>query len=324
MSDKQLATQSAIMPSPIRISNDEALNKVLSMWNDPKKLEEIRKIYAPKLSDGEFKAFVEMGIATCLNPFLREIWAVKYDQSAPAQIFIGRDGYRKIISRNEGFEGLIVESVCANDEFNVDIVKGEVKHIPNIKDRGKLIGGYCIIYMRGMRIPYYVFVPIEEYDTGRSVWKDKKHTMIKKVAECQCIRMADQTCASTYSPDEMPEDRLKDQNSKADQLNKGFKLYEGETVDTDTGEIKQISSETNSENVTSSEPVILEAPKNECPFTYDELKNNMGAAATVQELNDFAAVISQMNVTTEERSALAKVYRDRMKELKKLEMDGQA
>lgn len=314
MSEKQIAVQQ--QQSPARISNDDALNKVLMMWNDKTKLEEIRKIYAPKLSDGEFKAFVEMGISTALNPFLREIWAVKYDAGAPAQIFIGRDGYRKIISRNECFEGLITESVCANDEFNVDIVKGEVKHIPKIKDRGKLIGAYCIIYMKGIRIPYYVFVPIEEYNTGRSVWKDKPHTMIKKVAECQCIRMADQTCASTYSPDEMPEHRLNDGNGKANALNKGYNLIEGETFDSETGEVSEPAQQ---EQAAPAEPEIPEAPKNDCPYTFDELKNGMSNATDLQSLTDFASVISSMSISKEEHAELSKVYRDKMKVLKKAE-----
>jgi phage recombination protein Bet len=314
MSEKQLAA--AQVHQAVRISNDDALNKVLMMWNDKTKLEEIRKIYAPKLSDGEFKAFVEMGISTALNPFLREIWAVKYDQGAPAQIFIGRDGYRKIISRNECFEGLITESVCANDEFNVDIVKGEVKHIPKIKDRGKLIGAYCIIYMKGIRIPYYVFVPIEEYNTGRSVWKDKPHTMIKKVAECQCIRMADQTCASTYSPDEMPEHRLNDGNGKANALNKGYNLIEGETFDSETGEVKEPVQQ--EEQAAPAEPEIPQAPQSECPYTFDELRDGMNNATSLQSLNDFAAVISSMVISKEQNAELRAIYRDKMKELKKL------
>lgn len=301
-------------------STDDALNKVLVMWNDKSKLEEIRKIYAPKLSDGEFKTFVEMGISCGLNPFLREIWAVKYDAGSAAQIFIGRDGYRKIISRNQCFEGLITESVCANDEFNVDIVKGEVKHIPKIKDRGKLIGAYCIIYMKGVRIPYYVFVPIEEYNTGRSVWKDKPHTMIKKVAECQCIRMADQTCASTYSPDELPENMQNDKGTKAADLNKSYNLYEGQTVDAETGEVREAVQITEVKTPTEmQQPEIPQAPQTDCPYTFDELKDGMSKATDLDKLTELAAVISSMSVSKEQHSELAKVYRDKMKELKKVE-----
>ncbi len=314
MTEKQLAVQSTAM----RLSSDEGLNKVLSMWSDGSKLEEIRKIYAPKLSDGEFKAFVEMGISCGLNPFLREIWAIKYDANAPAQIFVGRDGYRKIISRNPNFDGIIVESVSANDSFDVDIVNGIVKHIPNIKDRGRLIGGYAIVYMRGVKIPYYVFVPIEEYSTGRSVWKDKPATMIKKVAEAQAIRMADQTCASTYYPDEMPEHKMVDINSKANDLNKDYRLHERQTIDAETGEIKEIETPL-IEKQEPVEPEIPEAPKNDCPFTYDEVIQGMSSATDLDILTGFASMISQMSVTKEQHAELAKIYREKTKALKKLE-----
>ena len=170
--------------------------------------------------------------------------------------------------------------------------------------------------MKGVKIPYYVFVPIEEYNTGRSVWKDKPHTMIKKVAECQCIRMADQTCASTYSPDEMPEEKLRDAHSKAADLNKDYRLIEGETFNAETGEIKEAVEESVGDNLEPTEPV---AAQNDCPYTFDEVKNGMEKASNLQSLNDLAAVISHLSISKEERDQLAKIYREKMKELKKAE-----
>jgi phage recombination protein Bet len=308
----------------LMVSKDESLNKALSMWNDKAKLEEIRKIYAPKLSDDEFKTFVEMGISCGLNPFLREIWAVKYEQSSPAQIFIGRDGYRKIISRNNSFKGIIVDSVCANDEFNVDVVKGEVKHVPRIKDRGKLIGAYCIIYMHNSVIPYYVFVPIEEYNTGRSVWKDKPHTMIKKVAECQCIRMADQTCASTYSPDEMPDHLLKDGVNKAEALNAEYSLVTTkETINPETGEVKPAKVYYQAEVTgvggagSGGSTPLQPQETSSCPFTFEEVLEGFNKADSLNKLAELASLISQMEITPEQRAQLTKAYRDQKKELEK-------
>ncbi len=71
-------------------------NDQVSVWTDEKKLIEIKDLLAPKLTANEFALLVNMGKATGLNPFLREIWAVKYDDKSPAQVFIGRDGYRKV------------------------------------------------------------------------------------------------------------------------------------------------------------------------------------------------------------------------------------
>ncbi len=303
-------------------------NKVLSMWKDEAQLKTIKDMYAKLATQEEFEIFVQLGINTGLNPFLREIWMIKYDKGAAAQIFVGRDGYRKIISNNANYDGHIVDAVFSNDEFNVDLIQGHVKHIPNFKDRGKLIGAYCIVYMKNSRIPHYVFVEVTEYNTGRSVWKDKPATMIKKVAEAQAIRMADQTCSSTYSEEEMPDDRIGDHSSKAKKLNKALNIYDGETVNHETGEVTTHAS--NHVNTDSQDMVpandtdhlnsITDHASNAPQFTFDDIKNTMENCSTIQALNDIASIISSMKISKEQHSDLTKIYRDRLKEIKKTEV----
>lgn len=288
---------------------DNSHENIMKLWGDDKKLQEIKSLYAPKATDLEFRAFVEMGKATGLNPFLREIWLVKYEQSSPAQIFIGRDGYRKLLSRSHGYEGHIVDAVYSNDEFHVDLLNAHVKHVPNLRDRGKLLGAYCIAYMKGLRIPAYTFVDVTEYDLKRSLWNTHKATMIKKVAECQTTRMAVQLCSGTYSPDEMPEHLLKDESNKSDELNKKYNLYEGESVNTDTGEITQ-----KQEPVTNS---VQNPPVSDCPFTFDEILNGFETAKDLTKIAELASFISQMEITPEQRSQLTKAYREAKKEAEK-------
>lgn len=280
---------------------DKALEKLLIMWNDESQLKEIKTIYAKDLTDGEFKTFVQMGMAAGLNPFLREIWAIKYDKSAAAQIFIGRDGYRKVIGRNNNYDGHSVDAVYANDTYLFDVTKGEVTHTFNFKDRGRLIGAYCLVKMKNISRPFYVFVEVSEYNKGRSVWKDMPATMIKKVAECQAIRMADQTCAGTYDEAEMPNDKIVNTSDKSEKLNREYQLYEGESVNNDTGEITHA--------IEINQPV----------FSYDEIKVKMENAINSEILHEVASVISQMSITKEQHAELSKVYRDRLKEVKKLE-----
>lgn len=292
---------------------DNSTDKLLALWSDGNKLQEIKSLYAPKATDLEFRAFVEMGKATALNPFLREIWLVKYSPSEPAQIFIGRDGYRKLLARTNGYEGHIVDSVYSNDIFDLDLLNGNVKHVPNLKDRGKLLGAYCIVYMKGIRIPAYTFAELSEYDLGRSLWKTHKATMIKKVAEAQTTRMAVQSCSGTYSPEEMPEHLLVNQSNKASSLNQTYNLYEGQTIDVETGEIK-VNEIQESEEIPEE---IQQAAKDDCPFTFDEVKRDMEMAGNLQALTDLAAVISSLNISKDQHAELAKIYRDKMKELKK-------
>ena len=95
----------------------------LNLWEDETKLKEIKAIFAPKLNNNEFSAFIGMGKANDLNPFLREIWSIKYADNAPAQIFIGRDGYRKSAQRNPDYQTHVVESVHEKMSLNSRMAK---------------------------------------------------------------------------------------------------------------------------------------------------------------------------------------------------------
>lgn len=178
----------------------------MMIWDDSKKLEEIRQIFAPKLNAAEFDAFVGMGKASGLNPFLKEIWAVKYQDNAPAQIFVGRDGYRKAAQRHSQYDFHECDAVYSNDKFKRNSISGEIIHEYNLKDRGELLGAYCIVKRKSSVRPSYTWVKLSEYSTGKSLWNPqtgKPETMIKKVAECQGLRSAFQDLlGGTYSDGE--------------------------------------------------------------------------------------------------------------------------
>jgi phage recombination protein Bet len=162
----------------------------------------IKQIFAEKLSDTEFKFFVSLGMALGANPFTREIWAVKYG-SNPASIFLGRDFYRKKAQEQEDYNGHVCDAVYENDDFGV--VNGKVNHSYSLKDRGNLLGAYCVVHRKGVENSFYVYVDLEEYDLKQSLWKAKKSTMIKKVAEAQGLRGAYQGLfKGTYSEVEQP------------------------------------------------------------------------------------------------------------------------
>jgi phage recombination protein Bet len=173
------------MINEVQKSNDVNVD----MWHNETQLKEIRSVYAKGATDTEFQTFVQMGRATGLNPFLREIWFVKYNQK-DANIFIGRDGYRKTANRDKNYMRHHAEAIYTNDKFKYDANTGKVFHDYDFKDRGNLYGAYCLVFMRNNDIPFYKFVLLSEYDLKQSVWVTKKATMIEKVAEVQCLRMA--------------------------------------------------------------------------------------------------------------------------------------
>ena len=191
---------------PIEQLEDFA-NNVLELWRKP---DSIRKQFAPDLTGDEFSFFMGLGISLKANPFNREIWAVKYDKSKPAAIFLGRDFYRKKAQEQPDYSGHVSHAVCENDMFKVE--NGVVLHEYSVKDRGELVGAYAFVYRKEMAIPIYVYVKFSEYQkkkadgTIMSLWKTHPETMIKKVAEAQALRMAYQGLfRGAYSEDEQYE-----------------------------------------------------------------------------------------------------------------------
>ena len=219
------------------MSNElQTINTSVALWDDNKKLEEIRKIFAPKLNSQEFDAFVGMGKAANLNPFLKEIWAVKYQDNAPAQIFVGRDGYRKAAQRHYEYDFHECDAVYSNDKFKRNSINGEIVHEYNLKDRGELLGAYCIVKRKSSERHSYTWVKLSEYSTGKSLWNPqtgKPETMIKKVAESQGLRASFQDLlGGTYGEEEMERSEEKvNKISNSDRLMQKLKHAKGETID---------------------------------------------------------------------------------------------
>jgi phage recombination protein Bet len=262
---------------------------ILALWEDKKEI--IRETFAPNLTTLEFDWFMQMGISLELNPFLREIWAVKYDKSKPAQIFIGRDGYRRVIGRNPAYINHFVEALCSNDEFEIlDIDTGKFRHKFDFKNRGKIVGAYCFVYMKGSTRPYYVRVDFTEYDLNQGLWKSKRETMIKKVAESQCIRMACPNLNGTYSDEE----RWFDEDGK---------------------ELRQVSSRAEFLNqhlgLTPIEPdeVVIETVTEQESSIAHIFEGEMMRASTLHELKEIGVKIGVSDVTQEEKQHLQEVYR---------------
>lgn len=176
----------------------------------------LQNTFGTSLNDVEWQTFLSMMVVTNTNPFLGEIYAVKYGDKA--QIFIGRNGYRKIALPNEKYDGHVVGAVYEGDKHYFIPSKSEVVHEPNFKERGRLIGAYFVGWRKGVSRPIYHFVNFEEYykgqlkdcakgygdeknykmrknskgewyKTGPTTWDEKPVTMITKVAESQGLRM---------------------------------------------------------------------------------------------------------------------------------------
>lgn len=177
------------------------IRDIPTIWEDTDKLKEIKAQFAPTLNNSEFNAFISLGQATGLNPFLKEIWAIKYDANRPAQIFIGRDGYRKAAQRQADYDFHYAEAVYSADILVIE--NGKISHSRTFANRGTLQGAYAIGKRRSSSREVYVTVNLSEFKKTKGVWATMPETMIKKCAEATLLRMLFQEVfAGTYSEEE--------------------------------------------------------------------------------------------------------------------------
>ena len=140
----------------------------------------IRDMCAKDCTENEFLLLMQLAKTYQLDPFAKQIWAVKYGNN-PAAIFCGRDGFLAIAHRSGQFDGMA--SGTRRDE------------------EGKLLG-WCKVYRKDMSHPFEVEVSLSEYSTGKNLWQAKPETMICKVAESHALRRAF-SISGLYSPEEI-------------------------------------------------------------------------------------------------------------------------
>jgi len=173
--------------------------QVHSIWDQ--RVGDIKSIFAPKFTNEEFMVFVQIGKSKWLDPFNKEIFAVKYGWAA--QIFIGKNGYVRIAQSHPDYKWHTSEVVYENDDFVVE--NWYPKHKYGLKDRWAILWAYCLLYKNWMPNPILHLVSYKEYRSGTNpVWKDKPETMIKKVAVAQALRESFyELFAWTYDESEM-------------------------------------------------------------------------------------------------------------------------
>ena len=176
---------------------------VLVQWESPAA---IRKVFAPNLTDDEFKFFMGNGIVLGASPFAREIFAIKFGDE-PAQVVVARALYRRKAQEQSNYGGSIIEVVYPGEKFQPNPFDPEkTVHEVNYEARyaqdsnAMPYGAYFIGFYTDGRKPLYHFVATKEYiqwvknkKTGETYmhrnWREKPETMIKKVADSQGHRL---------------------------------------------------------------------------------------------------------------------------------------
>ena len=151
------------------------------------KLDLIKRTVAKGATNDEFQMFMHRANIYQLDPILKEIWFIKYDDKSAPNIMTSRDGYLAIANRNEHFDGMISDVVHENDEFE-KMPDGAVKHKYTCKDRGKIIGAYALGYRDDRKMPIYTFAPYLEYKKNSNTWNQYPSAMILKVSEAMMLK----------------------------------------------------------------------------------------------------------------------------------------
>lgn len=152
-----------------------------------KKKDTIRKTVAKGANEEELDMFLHLAKQYGLDPFQKEIFFWKYGKDPT--IMTSRDGYLKIANQHKEFDGHIADVVRENDKFK-KLSDGSVEHEYTLKDRGKIVGAYSLVYRKDRKVPTYIFAPYSEYKKGSKVWKQYPSAMILKVAESMSLKRA--------------------------------------------------------------------------------------------------------------------------------------
>lgn len=150
-------------------------------------IEDVKSVFCPKATDIEARLFLEVCRYQGLNPFLREVYLIKYQEGEPASIVVGKEVFTKRAQRIEsciGWEaGVLVsrEGLLVEQEGSF-LLPGDT-----------LLGGWVRVDRQGQD-PFKHRVALEEYiQTTRQgqptrFWAKMPATMIRKVAIVQGLR----------------------------------------------------------------------------------------------------------------------------------------
>lgn len=159
------------------------------------------------VTDEEVMMFISLCKFQHLNPFLREAYLIKYGETQPATMVVGKEVFMKRARRHPDFAGLQA-GIILETEGGTEYREGTFYQ----KASEKLVGGWARVFIRNYEQPFYASVPIEEY-IGRKKngevngqWATKPATMIRKVALAQALREAfPEESAGLYAPEEIAE-----------------------------------------------------------------------------------------------------------------------
>lgn len=170
---------------PIEIKDTQG--NILGVW-DSEMVTAIKNTVAKDANDSELFMFLSVANKYDLDPFLGEIYYVKFKEQG--QITSGRNGFRKIAMRDPTYKLHYSDYVCKNDTFQIKKRMGKLEdivHEYSHVDRGEVVGAYCVLETTDGRI-YSFYAQMKYYNTGKNAWQTYPADMIIKAAEVRVFK----------------------------------------------------------------------------------------------------------------------------------------
>lgn len=175
-----------------------------------------------KVTDQEVTMFIRLCAAQGLNPWLREVYLIKYSDKEPASTVVGKEAYTQRAHSYPDCGGWEAGLVLTNKNGDLIERAGTI-----VLPGETLIGGWARVHRNGC-IPTYESAMLSEYNTGYNLWKSKQATMIRKVALVKALREAfPEKLAGLYDAAEMKIDQELPAGSV---IREASEVIEGEVV----------------------------------------------------------------------------------------------
>jgi len=143
-----------------------------------------------EVSNQEVMMFLMLCRNRQLDPFTREAYLIKYGNSQPATIVIGKDTFTRRAEMHPQYRGMQAGVIVRREGEITEQVGSFV--LPD----DQILGGWAKVWKDDREVPYYVTVSYDEYEGRKSdgtpnrQWSTKPATMIRKVALVQALREA--------------------------------------------------------------------------------------------------------------------------------------
>jgi phage recombination protein Bet len=162
----------------------------LALWT-PEQTQLISTTIAPGCSNDELRLFAYACQRTGLDPFSRQIYAIK--RGGKMTISSGIDGLRSIAERTGQLDGSS-SYWCGEDGVWVDVWLSSKPPA----------AAKTIIYRKGCAHPFTATARFADFNAGQGLWSKMPSVMIAKCSEAQALRRAfPADLSGVYSTDEM-------------------------------------------------------------------------------------------------------------------------